>query len=122
MAGQDKEMANELHAEEKLSDEAILAKQFSGDRPSTTILLDRLTPFCLGQLLALYEHRTFCFGALTSINSYDQMGVELGKRLAKSIGSMLVNGVSENDNQQIQKRVEGLDSSTRQLLAKILSQ
>ena len=122
LAGQDKEMVNKLHAEEKLSEKAILAKQFSGDRPSTTILLDRLTPFCLGQLLALYEHRTFCFGALTSINSYDQMGVELGKRLAKSIEPMLAHGVSENDNEQMQKRVEELDSSTRQLLAKILSQ
>jgi len=115
LAGQNKATAERLHADEGLTQAAILAKQFSGDRPSVTFLLERLTPFTLGQLLSFYEHRTFCFGALSNINSYDQMGVELGKRLAKTIKPMLESPDSE---EQI-KRAEELDSSTRALLAKI---
>ena len=115
LAGQNKATAERLHADEGLTQAAILAKQFSGDRPSFTFLLERLTPFTLGQLLSFYEHRTFCFGALSNINSYDQMGVELGKRLAKTIKPMLESPDSE---EQI-KRAEELDSSTRALLAKI---
>ena len=114
--GQDKETVKKLHADENLSEEAILAKQFSGDRPSITVLLDQLTPFALGQLLALYEHRTFCFGTFSNINSYDQMGVELGKRLAKTIKPML----QEDQSEQTKKRIEDLDPSTRALLAKIM--
>ena len=116
LMGQDKETVKKLHADENLSEEAILAKQFSGDRPSITVLLDQLTPFALGQLLALYEHRTFCFGTFSNINSYDQMGVELGKRLAKTIKPML----QEDQSEQTKKRIEDLDPSTRALLAKIM--
>ena len=60
-------------------------KLFSGDRPSTTILLKELTPFTLGWLIALYEHRTFVQGIVWDICSYDQWGVELGKVMAASI-------------------------------------
>lgn len=60
-------------------------KVFSGDRPSTTIMLKELTPFTLGWLIALYEHRTFVQGYVWDICSYDQWGVELGKVLAKKI-------------------------------------
>ena len=56
---------------------------FPGNRPSNTILLDRLTPSALGALVALYEHKVFVQGALWSINSFDQWGVELGKALAE---------------------------------------
>ena len=115
LAGQNKATAERLHADEGLTQAAILAKQFSGDRPSFTFLLERLTPFTLGQLLSFYEHITFCFGELSNIKSYDQMGVELGKRLAKTIKPMLESPDSE---EQI-KRAEELDSSTRALLAKI---
>lgn len=62
-----------------------LHKYFAGNRPSITILLKKLTPYQLGQLLALYEHRTFVEGALFNINSFDQWGVELGKTLAKDL-------------------------------------
>ena len=65
------------------------AKTFSGNRPSSTFLIDQLTPFSLGALLAFYEHRTYCFGQLTNINSFDQMGVELGKRLANAVSACL---------------------------------
>jgi len=56
---------------------------FEGNRPSNTILAERLTPFTLGALVALYEHITFVQGAIWNIDSFDQWGVELGKQLAK---------------------------------------
>ncbi len=60
-------------------------KVFEGNRPTTTILYDRLTPFALGRLIALYEHKIFTQGIVWNINSFDQWGVELGKQLAKVI-------------------------------------
>ncbi len=60
-------------------------KVFPGNRPSNTILLDRLTPHSLGMLLAAYEHKIFVQGVIWRINSFDQWGVELGKVLAKTI-------------------------------------
>lgn len=60
-------------------------KVFDGNRPSTTIFIDQLTPFNLGALIALYEHRIFVQGVIWNIFSYDQWGVELGKQLAKKI-------------------------------------
>jgi glucose-6-phosphate isomerase len=60
-------------------------KVFPGNRPTTTILHDRLTPFALGRLIALYEHKIFTQGIIWQINSFDQWGVELGKQLAKVI-------------------------------------
>jgi glucose-6-phosphate isomerase len=64
-------------------------KTFTGNRPSTTLLLDRLTPYALGALVALYEHSVFTQAAIWDINAFDQWGVELGKVLAKKIGSEL---------------------------------
>jgi glucose-6-phosphate isomerase len=61
------------------------ARAYPGNRPSTTILIDDLTPETLGALIAFYEHRTFSNGVLMEINSYDQFGVELGKDIARSI-------------------------------------
>jgi glucose-6-phosphate isomerase len=60
-------------------------RNFPGDRPSTMILADRLTPSVLGQLIALYEHIVFVQGTVWKINSFDQWGVELGKELANRI-------------------------------------
>jgi glucose-6-phosphate isomerase len=60
-------------------------RNFPGGRPSTTILLDELTPRTLGMLMALYEHKVFVQGALWGLNSFDQFGVELGKVLARTI-------------------------------------
>jgi len=60
-------------------------RAYPGDRPSTTILLDRLDPTTLGALIAFYEHRTFANAALLGINPFDQFGVELGKQMAKAI-------------------------------------
>ncbi len=61
------------------------AKTFSGNRPSSTLLLDRLDPFTLGAALAFYEHRTFTGAVLLGINPFDQWGVELGKELANAL-------------------------------------
>jgi glucose-6-phosphate isomerase len=57
-------------------------RTFPGDRPSITIAYQKLDPFTLGQILALYEHRVFVEGAIWGINSFDQWGVELGKEMA----------------------------------------
>ncbi len=114
LAGQDLQTINQIHAEDDLTELAKKAKLFSGDRPSTTILLQRLTPNALGALLAFYEHRTYCFGVLTNINSYDQMGVELGKRLAKQVRPLL-----DTKEGQAQKSADGFDPSTLKLLAKV---
>src|SRR5690554_304879 len=60
-------------------------KEFMGDRPTNTLLIDKLTPESLGALIAIYEHKTFVEGVLWNIFSFDQFGVELGKELANSI-------------------------------------
>lgn len=60
------------------------ARSYSGDRPSSTILLDTLDPRTLGALIAFYEHRVFVNGVILGINSFDQFGVELGKEMAKA--------------------------------------
>ncbi len=58
---------------------------FPGNRPSTTLVYPKLTPFVLGQIVALYEHRVFVEGVMLGINSFDQWGVELGKELANAL-------------------------------------
>ncbi|KAI5824581.1 Phosphoglucose isomerase [Schizophyllum commune Tattone D] len=87
------------------SDIVVKAKVFEGNRPSNSILFPKLTPAVLGSLIALYEHKIFVQGAIWGINSYDQMGVELGKVLAKNILKQL--GKPED--------VSGHDSSVRVL-------
>ncbi|MEM1379460.1 MAG: glucose-6-phosphate isomerase [Pseudomonadota bacterium] len=83
-------------------------KAFPGNRPSISILMDKLTPQTLGALIALYEHKIFVQGAVWGINSYDQFGVELGKVLAKPILSEL-KGETDTDH----------DRSTSGLIARI---
>ncbi len=61
------------------------ARAYAGDRPSTTLLLDRLDPRTMGALIAFYEHRTFVNAVLLGINPFDQFGVELGKEMAKAV-------------------------------------
>jgi glucose-6-phosphate isomerase len=63
----------------------VAARTFAGNHPSTSILVPELSPKVLGQLIALYEHKTFVEGAVWQINSFDQWGVELGKKLAQAI-------------------------------------
>ena len=73
-------------------------KVMPGNKPSNTILMDKLTPTTLGALIALYEHRTFVQGAVWGINSFDQWGVELGKTLGNDILSRLQ---AENDTTEL---------------------
>jgi len=87
--------------------EALLPyRTFPGNQPSTTIVLPELTPFTLGQLIALYEHKVFCLGVLWNLNSFDQWGVELGKQLAGRLAPCL-RGEAPTD---------ALDGSTRGLI------
>ncbi len=81
-------------------------KKFKGNRPSNTLVLDELTPYTLGMLIALYEHKIFVQGVIWNINSFDQCGVELGKILAKQIIATTQNN-EDMPNQ---------DSSTQALL------
>jgi glucose-6-phosphate isomerase len=67
-------------------------RQFDGNRPTNTILLERVTPHALGALIALYEHRIFAQGICWGVNSFDQWGVELGKQLAGVILAELADG------------------------------
>ena len=82
-------------------------REFPGNRPSTTLIYPQLTPFVLGQIIALYEHRVFVEGVILGLNSFDQWGVELGKELARALGPVLDGTDSAEDK----------DGSTRQLLA-----
>ncbi|PZP35706.1 MAG: glucose-6-phosphate isomerase [Roseateles depolymerans] len=88
-------------------DREVLARHrsFPGNRPSTTLVLDALTPRSLGALIALYEHRVFVSGALWGINSFDQWGVELGKALCNQLLPRFEN-----------RDTAGLDASTAGLL------
>jgi glucose-6-phosphate isomerase len=83
-------------------------RHFPGNRPSTMLLLDELTPQSLGALIALQEHRVFTSGSLWGINSFDQWGVELGKLLAADIALRLQSGDTT-----------GLDGSTAGLLKRL---
>jgi glucose-6-phosphate isomerase len=85
-------------------------RTFPGNRPSTTLLLDQLTPRSLGALIALYEHRVFVSGALWGINSFDQWGVELGKALCGDLLPRLASG-----------DMTGLDASTAGLMKRLRS-
>ena len=80
---------------------------FTGNRPSITFVYDRLTPYALGRLIALYEHRVFVEGVLFRINSFDQWGVELGKELATGLLPVI----------EGKQSAEGHDASTRGLVA-----
>jgi glucose-6-phosphate isomerase len=82
-----------------------------GNRPSSTILLPELSPFTLGQLIALYEHKVFVQGIVWGINSFDQFGVELGKEIANQLLPAVAQGHTVAD----------LDSSTRGLLGVLRS-
>ena len=80
--------ADDLRAE-NVPAALIPHKEFPGNRPSNVLLLEKLTPRTIGQLLALYEHRTAVQGFIWGINSFDQWGVELGKVLAKQVRTQL---------------------------------
>jgi glucose-6-phosphate isomerase len=88
---------------------------FTGNRPSSSILMTRLDPFAIGQLLALYEHRTAVQGFLWGINSFDQYGIELGKLLAKHVRAQL------SASRRTGASVQGFNLSTSSLLEAYLA-
>ncbi len=92
------------------ADRLATHKTFPGNRPSTAIVMERVTPQTVGALLALYEHKTFVEGVIWDINSFDQWGVELGKVLAKAILKDVAAGEPSAD----------LDPSTAGLLTRLL--
>jgi glucose-6-phosphate isomerase len=113
MRGRSIEAARARMAEEGLAGEELERQArhrvFAGNRPSTTLIYPQLTPFVLGQIIALYEHRVFVEGVILGINSYDQWGVELGKELATSLGPVV----------EGRESAEGKDGSTAGLVAYI---
>ena len=107
----DEAMGESAPTASKALDAATVAchRTFPGNRPSTTLVLDQLTPAALGALIALYEHRVFTSGALWRINSFDQWGVELGKALCSQLLPRFATGDTA-----------GLDGSTAALLDRLL--
>ncbi len=101
MLGRSLDEARALMAEKGLNGDELERQArhrvFPGDRPSTTLVYPKLTPFVLGQIIALYEHRVFVEGVMLDINSYDQWGVELGKELANALTPVLA-GEAEADS------------------------
>ena len=113
MKGRSLDEARSLMAKKGLSG-AELERQarhrvFPGNRPSTTLMIPKLTPRTLGQIVALYEHRVFVEGVILGINSFDQWGVELGKELAVALLPVIEGEASG----------ESKDGSTRALVAYI---
>lgn len=84
-------------------------KAHTGGRPSSTLLIPELNPTTLGQLIALYEHKVFAEGVIWGINSFDQWGVELGKKLARSLEAAVTGG----------EEYAGSNPSTRELIGKV---
>ncbi|AYG65102.1 MULTISPECIES: glucose-6-phosphate isomerase [unclassified Rhizobium] len=97
--------------DDKKADFIAPHRVFTGNRPSITFVYDKLTPYALGRLIALYEHRVFVEGVLFRINSFDQWGVELGKELATGL-LPVVEG---------KESAAGHDSSTQGLVAALAS-
>ena len=116
MLGKTKEEARRELEAEGLNGEALETllphKLFEGNRPTTSIMFDKLTPNTLGKLIALYEHKIFVQGIIWDINSFDQWGVEYGKQIAKQILPQLINDqvVSNFDSS-----TNGLINHTKQL-------
>ncbi len=102
--------ADEVRAE-GTAEAIVPARVFSGNRPTTSILAPALTPSVLGQLIALYEHITFVQGVVWGIDSFDQWGVELGKKLALEIAPALTGDAAA---------LAAQDPSTRSLIARYL--
>lgn len=95
--------------QEGVTEDLIPFKTFDGNRPSNTLLIEKITPWTLGALIALYEHKVFVQGVIWNVNSFDQFGVELGKQLAKNILPELF-----DKNKKLKH-----DSSTNALIEKI---
>jgi glucose-6-phosphate isomerase len=96
MLGKAEHVVREEMGDDDNIDAIAPQKTFSGNRPSTTITLDELSPFALGHLIALYEHKVFVQGVIWNVNSFDQWGVQLGKVLATTIENEMKAGEAGN--------------------------
>ena len=85
-------------------------RHYPGNQPSNTLLLGELTPYSMGQLIALYEHQVYVASVIWNINPFDQWGVELGKKMATTTYGVLTRGES----------LATLDPSSQQLLQRVL--
>lgn len=103
----EKELSEKSLSNEKLN-ELTKHMEVSGNKPSTTYMFDSLTPKVLGKLIAYFEHKVFVMGCIWNINSFDQLGVELGKKLAQEINEIITEPNLLNNN---------LDSSSAGLIA-----
>lgn len=117
MVGTSRQEVNKINSENSPNRIAQLSESllsphccYPGDQPSTTILLNKLTPYSLGQLVALYEHKVFVMASIWNINPFDQWGVELGKILANNTLKALNASSSSNK----------FDSSTNNLINLVL--
>ncbi|MGB1235642.1 MAG: glucose-6-phosphate isomerase [Planktomarina sp.] len=114
MLGRDFATAKDIAAQKGFEgdelDRQTAHRVFEGNRPSTTLCYPKLTPYVLGQIVAMYEHRVFAEGVILGINSFDQWGVELGKELATALGPILESGDAS-----------GKDGSTQQLVGYLTS-
>ena len=99
-------------ADEGVDEALVPHKTFVGNRPTNTLMAEKLTPFVLGQLIALYEHKIFTQGVIWNVFSFDQWGVELGKSLAVEIFQQLESGDASKAK---------VDASTAQLMDRYLS-
>ncbi|KAJ9108062.1 phosphatidylinositol N-acetylglucosaminyltransferase subunit gpi1 [Naganishia adeliensis] len=102
----EEQVREELGAKQSKNEALVKSKIFQGNKPTNSILFQKLTPKTLGSLIAMYEHKIHVQGAIWGINSYDQMGVELGKVLAKNILAQLGD----------ESKVTGHDASTTGLI------
>ena len=89
-------------------------KVFEGNKPTNTILIDKLTPESLGKLIAVYEHKIFVQGVIWNIFSYDQFGVELGKNLANTILDEIENNLTNNHDDSTNKLMKHYKSLNKQ--------
>lgn len=100
-------------ADEGVDEALIPHRTFAGNRPTNTLMAEKLTPFVLGQLIALYEHKIFTQGVIWNVFSFDQWGVELGKGLAVEILQQLQSDDPSNTS---------VDASTAQLMARYVKE
>ncbi len=110
MLGRSLDVAREMMATKGLTgdecERQARHRVFVGNRPSTTLIYPKLTPYVLGQIIALYEHRVFVEGVILGLNSFDQWGVELGKDLATALTPVVAG----------KKPAENMDGSTQLLM------
>lgn len=100
-------LGNQAMSKQQIAASSVF-QQYAGNQPSTTFVLDELTPYTLGSLVALYEHKVFVSSVLWDINPFDQWGVELGKQIAKQLQPLL-NGAD----------IAAVDCSTRSLVKQL---